>query len=292
MQLSSNKTGLRPFGIFSRGVLMGIAEIIPGISGGTIALITGIYQRLISCLSRLGSLTFKYIWRRDWKGLWLYQDMSFLLPLVLGMTVGFLSLVNIINFLLDGYGTYVWGFFFGLVSASAIFVLKTLPLRYVILAGIPSSLIGIVIALVPQRDSELDVFLVFISGFFAVTAWMLPGVSGAFILLIIGSYEPILQAIKDLNIAMLIVFALGGIIGIISTSRLIKWALEHYRYAVLSTLMGLVVGSLMRIWPWRLDDFPVLPTSYASLEFFGVALLMLTGIAVVTVFSRLSERAP
>ena len=218
--------------------------------------------------------------------------MSFLLLLVFGMTVGFLSLVNIINFLLDSHVTYLWGFFFGLVSASAIFVLKTLPMRYVILAGIPSSLIGMVIALVPQGDSELDIFLIFISGILAVTAWMLPGVSGAFILLIIGSYEPILQAIKDLNIATLLVFVLGGIIGIISTSRLIKWALEHYRYAVISTLMGLVVGSLIRIWPWRVDEFPVLPASYTSLEFFGVTLLMLTGIAVVTVFSRLSERVP
>ena len=99
--------------------------------------------------------------------------MSFLLLLVFGMTVGFLSLVNIINFLLDSYVTYLWGFFFGLVSASAIFVLKTLPMRYVILAGIPSSLIGMVIALVPQGDSELDIFLIFISGTLAVTAWML-----------------------------------------------------------------------------------------------------------------------
>ena len=287
---STSESKMSPRGIFFRGVAMGIAEILPGVSGGTVALITGVYQRLILCLSAFGPISLRYIKRRDWIGLWTYHDGAFLLSLIAGMAVGFLSLVGIVNFLLENCAIYLWGFFFGLVSTSAFFVLIQLPLRHVLLAGIPGSIFGIAVALLPQGNLEPSMMLLFFSGMLAVTAWMLPGVSGAFVLLILGLYEPLLQAIQNINTLMLSIFMLGGIVGIFSTSRLIRWALERFRYAVVSVLIGFVVGSLIQIWPWRIDDMPVLPSNYASTEFASVIVLGLIGTAVVVVFFKLSER--
>lgn len=236
-----------------KGMAMGIAELVPGVSGGTIAFVTGIYEEFISSINNVNLATFKTLKTQGFKVFWKQLNGNFLLALFLGMMMSILSLSKIISWLLENHPIPVWAFFFGLVLASVIFVAKAIK-KWTILT-IALFIIGTIIAyyittLPPSANTDSLPFL-FFSGALAICAMVLPGISGSFILVLLGSYKTILDALNDKDFKIVITVALGAVFGILSFARILKWMFTHYKNATLAILTGFILGSLNKIWPWK-----------------------------------------
>ena len=244
-----------------KGMAMGTAEVIPGVSGGTIAFITGIYEKLLNTIKAFGPGLIPVFKKEGFKGVWSAVNGSFLIRLLGGMVFGIVFGVFAISYLLENYPPAVWAFFFGLIIASAIYIGRQItrwgPGEIVLM------LLGAIIAygittIVPAEGSESLIF-VFFSGAIAISALILPGISGSFILLIMGMYsfiitETLKPALKTLaldKILIMVVFALGCLTGLMTISRLLSWTFKHFRNLTLATLTGFMLGSLNKIWPWR-----------------------------------------
>jgi putative membrane protein len=260
---------LQGLAIYLRGIAMGSADIVPGVSGGTIAFITGIYSRLIGCLTAIDIQSIRMLLRFEIKDLWRRFDGTFLVLLFAGILSAIFSLAHLISFLLDTYPILIWSVFLGLIAASAI----TLLIREGVYR--PSTLIsfflgmGVVLVISVQSAHQLNPSLpmVYIVGVIAISAMLLPGLSGSFLLLLFGMYEPTLEAVKTLNGPYLLVFALGAVTGLVSFSHLISWLLKHFYATTLMFLIGLLFGSLYAVWPWQSPigaNRPVLPSEYAQ----------------------------
>ena len=239
--------------IFAKGLVMGAADVIPGVSGGTIALLTGIYQRLLDAISSINAQALKLLFKGEFKALWKHLDATFLLSLLSGIAFSIIILAKVITELLHDFPIQVWSFFFGLVIISAILVAK--KVSKLSLSTSLLFLVGIVIAylitsLSPSHTSEAYPFL-FLSGAIAICAMILPGISGSFILLILGKYEFVLGSLKEFNLPVIIVFAAGCVTGLLSFSRVISWFLKHYYDLTMALLAGFMFGSLNKIWPWK-----------------------------------------
>jgi len=247
---------LHALAIYIRGACMGAADVVPGVSGGTIAFITGIYPKLIDCLTAVDLQSLRLLLRFDIKALWQGFDGNFLALLFAGILSAIFSLAHLISFLLDTYPIPIWSVFFGLILASAI----TLLVREGIyqLSTIVSFMLGIALVLVISGMSAHQVSpalpMVYLIGVVAISAMLLPGLSGSFLLLLFGMYEPTLEAVKSFNGPYLITFALGAATGLISFSHLISWLLKHHYATTLMFLIGLLFGSLYAVWPWRTFD--------------------------------------
>jgi len=238
-----------------KGMAMGIAELVPGVSGGTIAFVTGIYEEFISSINNVNLATFKTLKTQGFKVFWKQLNGNFLLALFLGMMMSILSLSKIISWLLENHPIPVWAFFFGLVLASVIFVAKAIK-KWTILT-VALFIIGTIIAyyittLPPSANTDSLPFL-FFSGALAICAMVLPGISGSFILVLLGSYKTILDAVNDKDFKIVITVALGAVFGILSFARILKWMFTHYKNATLAILTGFILGSLNKIWPWKHD---------------------------------------
>lgn len=246
--------GFKP-AIFLRGMAMGAADIVPGVSGGTIAFITGIYDQLIESLKSFNIDAVKILFSQGVPACWRHINGSFLFSLILGIIFSALSLARAISYALEHYPVPLAGFFFGLVLASAVLIYREIPTRSY--ATLLMLLLGAIAALAvgEMRPASIDVSPVslFLSGALAICAMILPGISGSFILLLIGMYGPVIDAIKALDFGAIGVFGLGCITGLMLFVRLLSWLLEHYHAALLAFLSGLLVGSLSIIWPWKFD---------------------------------------
>lgn len=239
---------------------MGIAEVIPGVSGGTIAFITGIYERLINSIKAIGPDLISTYKSDGFGGVWKALDGNFLVNLGLGMVLGIVIGVFGVGFLLDHYPEPLWGFFFGLIIASCIYIGRMVKTWN--LSTLGAFVIGTIIAfgvtiLVPAEGSS-SLFMIFISGVIAISALILPGISGSFILLIMGMYHIIIPAIKHFlefrdteSLVIFIVFGLGAFVGLTTFSRVVSWLFEKYEKVTLALLTGFMLGSLNKIWPWR-----------------------------------------
>lgn len=232
---------------------MGAADVVPGVSGGTIAFITGIYEQLITALSALSPAALRVLCQRGPAAFWRHVHGTFLCVLVSGIIFGVATLVRLVNHLLAFYPLPLWGFFFGLIIASVVFVWRQAPVR-----GAPSwfALVlgaGAMLALVfmPTVQLQASLPVVFVSGMVAICAMILPGVSGSFILLMLGVYPEILGAVARFDVVVLLVFVAGCATGLLSFSRLLQWLLGHYHRLTLAVLTGLLIGSLAAVWPWR-----------------------------------------
>ncbi|MAZ45244.1 MAG: DUF368 domain-containing protein [Gammaproteobacteria bacterium] len=250
----------RFFGLFFRGFAMGFAEVVPGISGGTIAFITGIYDELLRTLSGL----LRFSWRGGFLSVWTAHNLRFLLTVFLGMAVGVLVFARGINFFLSEYPTILWGFFFGLI-------LFTLPQFKGMISNrslLLFSPIGLALALFGSQfgitipEQTADLWLYFFGGMLAVCAWLLPAVSGALLLLMIGIYDDVLTAVVDFEWSILGVLVSGCFVGILLFSTILNWMMIRYRDPMVAFLLGLVIGSLPRLWPWRVEELLVTPQSY------------------------------
>ena len=278
--------------VFARGIAMGIAEIVPGISGSTIALITGIYSRMINALASFSAASTMLLFREGWRPFYKRHDVGFLLVLLVGMAFSYWVLANVIADLLETRPLYVWGFFFGLVAAAVIQIGSSITWQVrSILTGVFGFLVGASFAFLPIHTTEPWLPLVFVGGLLAVAAWMLPGVSGSLVLLLLGLYGPMLAALTSLNLIVLSTFVLGLLVGVVVFARLIRHLFHHYRDGMLGFLTGLMAGSLMVLWPWRISTDLLWPTDYwTDPQWVGVTSLIVVGMATVFLLGFASRR--
>lgn len=237
-----------------KGMAMGAADVVPGVSGGTIAFISGIYEELLSSISNINIGLFKTLKSDGLSKAWQQLNGNFLLALLVGIFISVVSLAKGIKYLLENEPVLLWSFFFGLVLASIIYIAKQLSHWNVI--TIITLLVGAGLAyyittldpLVSENSSSLFLFL---AGAIAICAMILPGISGAFILVLLGAYQPILTAVNDRDYKVIALVGLGAIVGLLTFSRILKWLFKKYKNYTLAALTGFIIGSLNKIWPWK-----------------------------------------
>jgi putative membrane protein len=237
-----------------KGMAMGAADVVPGVSGGTIAFISGIYEELLTSISSINLNALKLLKDKGLRAVWRAINGNFLFALVLGIFTSILSLAKLISYLLENQATLVWSFFFGLVLASILFVGKQITkwniitVLLLVMGALSAFYITTLEPLVSENSSPLFIFL---AGALAICAMILPGISGAFILVLLGAYKPVLDAIQNKDFKVLIFLAAGAVIGLLSFSKILKWLFNNYKNFTLAVLTGFILGSLNKIWPWK-----------------------------------------
>ena len=242
------------FILFLKGMAMGVANVIPGVSGGTIALITEIYEDLINSLKSIDIHALKLILKFKFKEFIEYTNFYFLLAIFGGSIVSVFSIASLFKYLFEFYPIFIWAFFFGLILASIYFVGKRITkwTLWNIVILIIGAALAFSISFISPTSQNGNLLYVFICVIIGISGMMLPGLSGSFILILMGNYELLMvNAITELNILLLSVFLLGSIFGLISFSRVLSWVFKYYKNATLALLTGFIFGSLNIIWPWK-----------------------------------------
>ena len=247
--------------IFLKGMAMGISDLIPGISGGTIALLLGIYKDFISSLKSINYKSFIYLIKLDFKKLNNQLNLCFLLPVFFGILSSIFIFSSLISFLLLDYKVLLFSFFFGLIFFSSIRLISDLKPTNTLdfLTVFVGLVIGLSFFFVSSLSTSNSIFSIFLAGFIAISAMLLPGISGSYILLILGKYEFMLDSISSFNWINILIFSLGAITGILSFSKMIHYLLKNYYRSTIFFLSGLMMGALNKVWPWQLDNKIVLP---------------------------------
>ena len=233
---------------------MGAADVVPGVSGGTIAFISGIYEELLGSISNINLELFKTLKNEGFKIAWKKLNGNFLLALFLGIFISVVSLAKAIKYLLENEPILLWSFFFGLVLASIIYIAKQIKkwnFISVLVLIIGAFVAYYITTLNPLVNENSSLLFMFIAGALAICAMILPGISGAFILVLLGAYKPILSAVSDKDLKTIAVVGLGAIVGLLSFSKILKWLFNHYKDYTLAVLTGFIIGSLNKIWPWK-----------------------------------------
>ncbi len=233
---------------------MGAADIVPGVSGGSIALISGIYSKLLDSINAFNAKNLKLLISYDFKPFYRSVNGTFLLSLLLGILTSIFTLSKLITYLMEEHPIPLWSFFCGLILVSAFVILKGIYRWHlgVILAIIIGTISAYFITELPPVSSPDAIWFTFLSGSIAICAMILPGISGSFLLLILGKYETILNAVSERDVMTLGVFAAGCIVGILSFSRVISWLLKKYYSVTIGLLSGFMLGSMNKLWPWKL----------------------------------------
>ncbi|WP_461443193.1 DUF368 domain-containing protein [Maribacter sp.] len=248
-----NRSFLQYVFITLKGMAMGIAELVPGVSGGTIAFVAGIYEEFITSINNVNLSTFKTLRKEGFKAFWQHLNGNFLLALFSGMLISIISFSKLIKWLLEFHPIVIWSFFFGLVLASILFVAKEIkkwtPLAIILL--LLSSVLAYYITTLPPSTNADSLPYLFMSGAIAICAMILPGISGAFILVLLGSYKTVIEAVDQRDFKILVTVALGCLVGLLSFARLLKWMFSHHKSITLAVLTGFIAGSLNKIWPWK-----------------------------------------
>lgn len=289
---------------------MGAADTVPGVSGGTIAFISGIYEELISSIRSIDRQAVRFFVQRDIRSLWDHINGRFLVVLFSGILLSIACLSRVILYILNHYPVLIWSFFFGLIVASAFVVTRKITKwsMKIVGGGIAGLMLGYYITVATPAETTTALWFVFLSGMIAICAMILPGISGSFILVLLSKYEYILHAVKDLNIVVIITFAAGTACGLLSFSHLLHWMLKNYYNLTVSFLTGIMIGSLNKVWPWKqvvetftsssgrlkpLVEHNVLPTRYLEVTgnepyLFSAIALAIVGFAFVYYLERLS----
>lgn len=295
--------------LFFKGVAMGASDVVPGVSGGTIAFITGIYERLLCAIKSVNLTNLKLLFTGHFKQFWKNLDGNFLVCLFAGIATSFLSLAKVITYLIEHQPVLIWSFFFGLIIASTIFVARDVKWNWkTILFFLLFAVLSFYITSpenVPIKTQEgVAYWYIFLCGAIAICAMILPGISGSFILVLLGEYTYILQALLDVNIPVILTFVLGAVIGIVSFSNLLTWLFKHYEMLTLAALTGFMFGSLNKIWPWKrtletyidrhgvvqpLAQENILPANIDG-EFFYAIGLMVLGVVLIFAIELLSKK--
>ncbi len=240
-------TGVKGFG-------MGAANVIPGVSGGTIALLTGIFTEIIDALNALmDPSSWKMLMKGNFREFWKYIHGTFLVSLFIGVLISIFSLAKLMVYVMAYHPVQTWAFFFGLIIASAAYMIYDIKGWKVndalfFLVGI---VLGVVICTLSPTTTPDSLWFIFICGAIAVCTMILPGISGSFILVILGKYDYIMQSVNDMNIPVLAVFGLGCIIGILGFSKFLHWLLKRFERPTMLVLVGFVIGALVKVWPWN-----------------------------------------
>lgn len=243
-----------------KGAAMGIAEVIPGVSGGTIAFLTGIYERLLNCIKSFSPKLISVLKEDGLKGVWQAIDGTFLTLLFFGMGLGVITGVLGVTYLLETYPVPLWAFFFGLIIASAVYIGRQIP-KWGIGEGIGlvlGTVVAYTITILPVGQGSDSLVFIFFCGAIAISALILPGISGSFILLLMGMYTVIIPTVKTAlktfqsdALIVLMVFGAGCILGLATFSRVLSWTFKNFRNITFAVLTGFMLGSLNKIWPWR-----------------------------------------
>ncbi|SIS60862.1 putative membrane protein [Belliella pelovolcani] len=239
---------------YLKGMAMGAADIVPGVSGGSIALITGIYEKLLDSIKSFDQTAVKHLFKFEIKELWKHVNGNFLATLLFGILSSIFALSKIITYLIDEHPIPVWSFFCGLIIISAIIILR--DIKSWSIAVVVAIVLGIVSAYlftsIPPVNSPDGQWFTFVAGAVAICAMILPGVSGSFLLLMLGQYERILAAVSEKDLVIIAIFGAGCITGLLAFSRLISWLLKKYHAITIGMLSGFMLGSINKLWPWKL----------------------------------------
>lgn len=236
-----------------KGIAMGAADVVPGVSGGTIAFIVGIYEELLNSIKSINITSLKLLFTGKIAAFWKAINANFLITLVAGIAISIFSLARVITYLLHTYPILVWAFFFGLVLASTWIVSKDIKKWdwKTILCFIVGAVVAFYITVATPAETPNSLWFIFLCGAIAICAMILPGISGSFILVLLGKYFFIMESVKNLDLIVILVFAAGAIIGITSFSRLLSYALHHFYDITIAILAGFMLGSLNKVWPWK-----------------------------------------
>ncbi|MCK4288310.1 MAG: DUF368 domain-containing protein [Bacteroidales bacterium] len=240
--------------LFLKGLGMGAANVIPGVSGGTIALITGIFERLINSIKSFNFKAIKLLFTGKFKEFVKYTDLYFLIAIIAGIVIAIVTLARLFDFLFENYPVYIWSYFFGLVLASVYFVGKTVSkwTVSVIITFIIGTAIAIIISLLNPAIENKNFFYLIICGVAAICSMILPGLSGSFILFIMGNYKLVaIDAINNVDIKILIPVLIGAVGGLLAFSHILSWVFKKYRNETISLLTGFILGSVSILWPWQ-----------------------------------------
>lgn len=291
---------------------MGAADVVPGVSGGTVAFITGIYDELLETINSIDVDAIRLLGKFRFADFWKKINGNFLVVLFGGIVTSLVSLANLMTYLLEHHPILIWSFFFGLILISAPLVLREIK-RWSI-GTILSLFVGIalayIITILSPAQTPNALWFIFISGAIAICAMILPGISGAFILLLLGKYQYIISALTSFKLSVIIVFVFGCVTGLLSFSRFLTWILKNYHSATVALLAGFMLGSLNKVWPWRevieyvtdshgkqvpVFDRPVLPWKYFEItgkdpQVFQAILLMAFGVFIVVLIEKIAER--
>ena len=276
------------FIISLKGITMGAADVVPGVSGGTIAFISGIYDELLSSINAFNLDLFNIFKNEGFKKVWEKVNGNFLVALFSGILISIVSLAKMLSWLLENKPIFIWSFFFGLVLASIIFVIRQIKIWDI--KSIISLIVGISLAyfitqISPTVNSNPSKIYLFFSGAIAICAMILPGISGSFVLVLLGVYAFVLDSVHQFKIGVILTVFLGAIVGLLSFSKFLKYLLDRYRDLTLAILVGFIIGSLNKIWPWKeilttqtinnklivLKDKSVLPFDYQGENHFLAA---------------------
>lgn len=293
------------FGVFIKGMAMGAANVIPGVSGGTIALITGIFERLINSIKSFNITALRLLFKGDFKGFAKHTDLAFIVTLFSGVAVSILSLARLFDFLFIHYPVYIWSFFFGLILASVFFVGKTVA-RWtwvVILIFIIGFAAALTITFLTPATQDESFFYLIICGVIAACSMILPGLSGSFVLILMGNYQLVMiDAINQLRFDILIPIVMGAFVGLLGFSYLLSWVFKRYRDQTIAILTGFIFGSLGIIWPWKNeiiqhfgDKEKVIGYDWILPEInlqFGIAIgIMIGGVLSIWLMERMAKKS-
>lgn len=233
---------------------MGAADIVPGVSGGTIAFISGIYEELLTSISSINIGTLKIIKKEGIKAAWNSINGNFLLALLSGILISILSLAKLVSWLLRNEPVLLWAFFFGLVAASILYMVKQITKWDAknIIGLLAGTGIAYYITIMPPLGDASNYAYLFICGMIAICAMILPGISGSFILLLLGAYAPIMEAVSERDYKIIAIVGAGCVISLIAFSRVLKWLFNNFKNFTLSILTGFLIGSLNMLWPWKI----------------------------------------
>lgn len=315
--------------LYAKGLAMGAADVVPGVSGGTIAFITGIYQELLSSIASLNLDALKILKNEGIKAFWNHINGNFFVVLIAGIFTSIISLAHLIQFLLNDHPIPTWSFFFGLIAASVFVVgssIKNYKSAGVWIALIAGTLIAYFITIATPAAGNESLPYIFLCGAIAIIAMILPGISGSFILLLMGAYLTVMEhislftgAIKSMDTAILLnsgillmVLALGCVVGLLTFSRVLKWMFNRYFELTIAVLTGFLIGSLNKVWPWKetlevfvkhagtpkekivpLVEKNILPATFEQLngipsQILFAVILAIAGAAIVLVLHRFS----
>ena len=290
---------------FFKGIGVGTANVIPGVSGGTIALITGIFERLIDALKSFNLTAVKLIFKGDFKGFIKHTDLWFLASVGCGVLAAILSIATLFEFLFAEYPIYLWSFFFGMILVSIYYVGITIE-KYdwkVILSFIIGTAFALFIAFGTPAKENSNIFYLMICGAVATCSMILPGLSGSFVLVLMGNYQLIMiDAVNDLNLKILIPVAIGGVVGLLAFSHLLSWIFKNYRDITIAVLTGFILGSMPIIWPWKNDVITYFGseakvTGYEyyfpefNIEFATALVIILIGAALIVLTEKMAKKS-
>ena len=275
--------------LFFKGVFMGIADAMPGISGGTIALLVGIYEELVNTISRLNLHIISEFKIRDFNSFWKKINGNFLITLILGISISLISFVKVSASLLENYPLFVWSFFLGLIFATIYVIFKLINKWYLtnfIILFFCIFFSVYISSFTVDVTNEISLLYIFMSGIIASSAMILPGISGSLVLVILGVYTYMIKSLDNLELVVIFTFIFGSLIGLLSFSKILKYLFKNYRDLTYTMMLGLVIGSIEKAWPWN-KEFAV---EISNLNMFFSISLVIFGLVIVLLVERLKKQ--